>query len=89
MEMQAEEVKEIKNEYINDFAPENLQHSKLTPYINEHLFFKTSDFNFVYHKSENETLDLLKNCNFLKLQMILLPMMTSKLIVYSYAKNQI
>ena len=67
MEMQAEEVKEIKNENLNDFAPENLQHSKLTPCINEHLVFKTSDFNSVYHKSENETLDLLKNCNFLKI----------------------
>ena len=37
--MQKEEVKkvEIDNKDIQDFFPENLQHSKLLPYINEHL----------------------------------------------------
>ena len=67
MDMQIEEVKEIKTENLQDFAPENLQHSKLLPYINEHLLFKISDFNLVYHKTQEDSLNILKNCNFLKI----------------------
>lgn len=68
MDGQIEEVKEIKlDNQIQDFSPENLQYSKLIPYINEHLEFNISDFNFVYHKKELESLNLLKNCNFLKI----------------------
>ena len=67
MDTAIEEVKKIKiDEQIQDFYPENLQNSKLLPYINEHLIFKISDFNLVYHKTEEESLDLLKKCNFLK-----------------------
>ena len=62
MDTQIEEEKEIKidNNNINDFFPENLQHSKLLPYINEHLLFKISDFNLIYHKTEEESLNILK-----------------------------
>ena len=67
MDMQIEEVKEIKTENLQDFAPENLQHSKLLPYINEHLLFKISDFNLVYHKTQEDSLNIFKNCNFLKI----------------------
>lgn len=61
-----EEVGEIKiyNNEDQDIFPENLQHSKLLPYINEHLSFKISDFNLIYHKNED---DLLKKYNFLKI----------------------
>ena len=68
MDTQKEEVKEIKIDHnIQDFSPESLQHSKLLPYINEHLQFKISDFNSVYHKSEEESLNLIKMSNFLKI----------------------
>ena len=40
----SEEVLEIKNALLMDFYPENLQNSKLLPYITEHLSFKISDF---------------------------------------------
>ena len=69
MDTQIEEEKEIKidNNNIHDIFPENLQHSKLLPYINEHLSFKISDFNLIYHKTEEESLNILKNYNFLKI----------------------
>ena len=68
MDTQKEEVKEIKiDSHIQDFIPENLQYSKLLPYIDEHLQFNISDFNLVYHKTEVESLNLLKMCNFLKI----------------------
>ena len=68
MDKQKEEVKEIKKDpIIQDFSPENLQNSKLLPYINEHLQFKISDFSLVYHKSEEESINLIKLCNFLKI----------------------
>ena len=69
MDTQIEEEKEIKidNNNIHDIFPENLQHSKLLPYINEHLSFKISDFNLIYHKTEEESLNILKKYNFLKI----------------------
>ena len=66
MDTAREEVKKYKFvQQIQDFYQESLQNSKLLPYINEHLSFKISDFNLVYHKTE-ESLKLLKNCDFLK-----------------------
>ena len=69
MDTQIEEVKKISidNKDIQDFFPENLQNSKLLPYINEHLLFKISDFNIIYHKTQEESLNLLKKYNFLKI----------------------
>ena len=69
MDTQIEEVKKISidNKDIQDFFPENLQNSQLLPYINEHLLFKISDFNIIYHKTEEESLNLLKKYNFLKI----------------------
>lgn len=68
MDKLKEEVKEIKIcNSIQDFSPENLQNSKLLPYINEHLQFKRSDFNLVYHKTEEESINIIKTCNFLKI----------------------
>ena len=68
MDTHIEEVKKIAiDKDIQDFFPENLQHSKLLPYINEHLSFKISDFNLIYHKTEEESLNLLKKYNFLKI----------------------
>jgi hypothetical protein len=66
MDIPKEEVKGLKFEHSNqDFYPENLQNSKLLPYINEHLQFKISDFSLVYHKSEEESINMLKMYNFL------------------------
>ena len=68
MDTQIEDIKENKIDYqIQDFTPENLQYSKLLPYIDEHLQFNITDFNLVYHKKEEESLNLLKKCNFLKI----------------------
>lgn len=68
MDIPKEEVKGIKFEHTNqDFYPENLQNSKLLPYINENLQFKISDFSLVYHKSEEESINMLKIHNFLKI----------------------
>jgi hypothetical protein len=68
MDTAREEIKKYKfDQQIQDFYPESLQNSKLLPYINEHLSFKISDFNLVYHKTEEESLKLLKNCDFLKI----------------------
>ena len=68
MDGSIEEVKKINfDQQIQDFYPENLQNSKLLPYIDEHLLFKITDFNLVYHKTQQESLDLLKKCNFLKI----------------------
>jgi hypothetical protein len=68
MDTQLEEVEEILLEHdILDFAPENFQHSKLLPYINEQLSFSISDFSFIYHKTEEEALYILKKCNFVKI----------------------
>ena len=66
MEMhKSEEVLEIKNALLMDFYPENLQNSKLLPYITEHLSFNISDFSTIYQKQEAESLNLLEKCNFL------------------------
>ena len=62
----SEEVLEIKNALLFDFYPENLQNSKLLPYLTEHLSFKITDFSFIYHYKDEETLNLLKKCDFLK-----------------------
>jgi len=63
----SEEVIEIKNSVLMDFYPENLQNSKLLPYITEYLSFKISDFSTVYLKKEVELLDLLHKCSFLNI----------------------
>lgn len=69
MEMQkSEEVLEIKNTALMDFYPENLQNSKLLPFITENLSFKIHNFASAYHKQEVESFDLLKNCDFLTLK---------------------
>jgi len=68
MEMlKSEEVLEIKNALLMDFYPENLQNSKLLPYITEHLSFKLSDFSSIYNQPEVESLNLLKKCEFLNI----------------------
>ena len=68
MDTTREEEKKYKfDPQIQDFYPESLQHSKLLPYINEHLIFKISDFNYVYQKTEKESMELLEKCNFLKI----------------------
>ena len=68
MEMQnSEEVLEIKNSSFIDLYPENLQNSKLIPYISEHLSFKISDFSKIYKKQKNESFNLLNNFNFLNI----------------------
>ena len=68
MEMQnSEEVLEIKNSSFMDLYPENLQNSKLIPYISEHLTFKISDFSKIYKKQKNESFNLLNNFNFLNI----------------------
>ena len=68
MEMQnSEEVLEIKNSSFMDLYPENLQNSKLIPYISEHLSFKISDFSKIYKKQKNESFNLLNNFNFLNI----------------------
>ena len=68
MEMhKSEEVLEIKNALLMDFYPENLQNSKLLPYITEHLSFNISDFSTIYQKQEAESLNLLEKCNFLNI----------------------
>ena len=59
------EVLEIKNSSFIDLYPENLQNSKLIPYISEHLSFKISDFSKIYKKQKNESFNLLNNFNFL------------------------
>ena len=65
MEMQKqEEVLEIKNNALMDFYPENLQNSKLLPFVAENLSFKISDFSKVYNKPEDESFNLIKGCNF-------------------------
>ena len=49
MDGSIEEVKKVNfDQQIQDFYPENLQNSKLLPYINEHLLFKITDFSLVY-----------------------------------------
>ena len=63
----SEEVLEIKNALLMDFYPENLQNSKLLPYITEHLSFKISDFSSIYQKSEAESFNILKQCGFLNI----------------------
>ena len=63
----SEEVLEIKNALLMDFYPENLQNSKLLPYITEHLSFKISDFSSIYQKSEVESFNILKQCGFLNI----------------------
>ena len=68
MEMQnSEEVLDIKNSSFMDLYPENLQNSKLIPYISEHLSFKISDFSKIYKKQKNESFNLLNNFNFLNI----------------------
>ena len=62
-----EEVLEIKNSSFIDLYPENLQNSKLIPYISEHLSFKISDFSKIYKKQKNESFNLLNNFNFLNI----------------------
>ena len=61
------EVKEIKNESSYDFCPENIDHSKLLPYITENLSFALSDFSAVYNKSIDETRKILSHCEFLEI----------------------
>ena len=63
----SEEVLELKNALLFDFYPENLQNSKLLPNLTDNLSFKLSDFSFIYHTQETESLNLLKKCNFLKI----------------------
>jgi len=63
----SEEVLEIKNSSFMDLYPENLQNSKLIPYISEHLTFKISDFSKIYKKQKNESFNLLNNFNFLNI----------------------
>ena len=60
-----EEVLEIKNSSFIDLYPENLQNSKLIPFITEHLSFKISDFSKIYNKQEEESFNLIKKFNFL------------------------
>ena len=68
MEMlKSEGVLEIKNALLMDFYPENLQNSKLLPFITEHLSFKLSDFVSIYNQEEVESLNLLKKCEFLNI----------------------
>lgn len=64
----SEEVLEIKNDLLMDFYPENLQNSKLLPYITEQLSFKVSDFSTIYQKSETESIYILKKCGFLHIR---------------------
>lgn len=61
------EVKEIKNGNLEDFLPENLHHSQLLSCINENLEFTLDDFNSTYKKNTEETIQLLKECEFLKI----------------------
>ena len=69
MEMhKSEEVFEIKNSLLMDFYPENLQNSKLLSYITEQLSFNISDFSSIYHKTESESLNILKQCDFLHIR---------------------
>ena len=63
----SEEVLDIKNSSFMDLYPENLQNSKLIPYISEHLSFKISDFSKIYKKQKNESFNLLNNFNFLNI----------------------
>ena len=68
MEMlKSEEVIEIKNDDLMDFYPENLQNSKLLPYITEQLSFNISDFSTIYYKQEVESFNLLNKCGFLNI----------------------
>ena len=68
MEMQnSEEVLDIKNSSFMDLYPENLQNSKLIPYISEHLSFKISDFSKIYKKQKNESFNILNNVSFLNI----------------------
>jgi len=64
----SEEVLDIKNSSFMDLYPENLQNSKLIPYISEHLSFKISDFSKIYKKKKNESFNLLNNFNFLNIK---------------------
>ena len=64
----SKEVLEIKNALLMDFYPENLQNSKLLPYITEHLSFKISDFSSIYQKTETESFNILKDCCFLNIK---------------------
>ena len=68
MEMpKSEEVLEIKNSALVDFYPENLQNSKLLSLITEQLTFNLQDLSKVFNKKEVESINLLKNCNFLNI----------------------
>jgi hypothetical protein len=63
----SEEVLEIKDALLMDFYPENLQNSKLFPYLTEQLSFKISDFSLIYHKTDIESVNILKQCDFLNI----------------------